>query len=132
MVMKILSAFLITFSFLTSNALANSHCSTTYDSSANPELIELIKNLNPFWGTWRGSYKGEDVVGEFYLDKQYRFNVKGRYKTTVVQDRVIKLCYRNNRFQAIVSGITLNIEILNSRALKVTNFLIDGSVTVQR
>jgi hypothetical protein len=113
-------------------AFASSHCSATYDTGADPALLQFIKDLNPFWGTWRGTYNGESVVGEFYIDKEARFNIKGNYKTTALNDRKIRLCYRDGKFQAIVSGITLNIEVINSRTLRVTSFLINGAITVQR
>lgn len=129
--MKIFLSIVFIISFFTSAAFA-SDCSATYDTNASPALIQFIKDLNPFWGTWRGSYKGEPVVGEFYLDKEYRFNIRGNYKTTVLNDTKIRLCYRNKKFQAIASGITLNIEVVNNRTLRVTNFLIDGAITVQR
>ncbi len=130
-ILALFMPLIMTF-FSASIAQANSHCSSTYDTSADPELLQFIKELNPFWGTWRGTYKGESLVGELYLDKQNRFNIKGQYKTTVLNDTKVRLCLRNNRFQAIASGLTLNIEVINSRTLKVTHFLIDGTVTVQR
>ncbi len=129
--MKIFLSVFIFLSLINSAASAND-CSATYDTNASPALLQFIKGLNPFWGTWRGTYKGESVVGELYLDKESRFNIKGSYKTTVLNDTKIRLCYRNKKFQAIASGITLNIEVLNNRTLKVTNFLIDGSILVQR
>ena len=130
--MKAIAASLIMIIFSANIALASSHCSATYDTSADPELLEFIQDLNPFWGTWRGTYEGESVVGELYLDSQARFNIRGSYKDTVLNDRKVRLCYRNGRFQANVSGLNINIEVINSRTLRVTNFLIDGSITVQR
>jgi hypothetical protein len=130
--MKFIFSALFVFSFYSFQAQAQSHCATTLDSSTPAELKQFLKDYNPFWGTWRGVYNGEPVVGEFYVDKQNMFNIKGTYKTTVLNDHKIKLCYKNKKFQAVVYGMTVNINVVNSRRLDVSHFLINGVITVQR
>lgn len=107
-------------------------CSATLDSKTDPQLRNFIQKLDPFWGTWRGTYEGERIVGELYLDKQNRFNVTGSYKTHNLRDVKVRLCYRNNKFQAIVYGFTVDIEVVNSRTLKASHFFLKNPVTVQR
>lgn len=111
---------------------AQASCSATFDQRTEAGLKKFISDLNPFWGTWRGTYQGESIVGELYLDKQNRFNVRGRYKTTELNDFKVRLCYRNNKFQAIVYGMTVNIDVLSSRKLQAQHFLLNGPVVVQR
>lgn len=128
--------YIISFGFMMMltafSSQAQASCSSTLDQSTEASLKKFLKDLNPFWGTWRGTYQGESIVGELYLDKQNRFNVKGRYKTTELNDFKVRLCYRNNKFQAIVYGMTVNIDVISSRKLQATHFLLNGPVAVQR
>ncbi|MCO5114435.1 MAG: hypothetical protein M9899_09705 [Bdellovibrionaceae bacterium] len=122
--------FLVGMSAVATNAHAN--CSSTLDSKTDANLKRFIEKLDPFWGTWRGTYQGERIVGELYLDKQNRFNITGSYKNQNIRDVKVKLCYRNNKFQAVVYGFTADVEVLSSRSLRANHFLLSEPVTVKR
>lgn len=130
--MKTITLGLFFLVFSTLSAKAQASCSSTFDQNTPAALKQFITNYNPFWGTWRGTYKGEKVVGELYLDKQNRFNIRGSYKDTVLNDFKLRLCYRNNKLQAVVYGFTVNIDVISQRQLSANHFLIDGPVIVQR
>lgn len=120
---------------LVSGAFANpasASCSATLDSKTDPQLKSFIEKLDPFWGTWRGTYEGERIVGELYLDKMNRFNVRGSYKTNDLKDVKVRLCYRNGKFQAVVYGFTVDIDVVNSRTLTAKHFFLKQPVTVKR
>lgn len=115
------------------SAFANSHCSDGLDRNTDPALKQFIDNFNPFWGTWRGSYENEAIVGEIYLDKSNKFNVRGTWKTHDVKDQKVRLCYKNKKFQAVVYGFYINLTVVNSRRMQANHFLIkNGPIVAQR
>lgn len=115
------------------SAFANSQCSDTLDRNTYAPLKKFLDDFNPFWGTWRGNYDGSPVVGEIYLDKNNKFNVRGTWKTHDIKDQKVRLCYRNNKFQAQLYGFTVNIDVVNNRRMQANHFLIkNGPIVVQR
>lgn len=131
--MKFIFSTFFVFSLFVTNAYAQSHCSDTLDRNTNPELKKFLDDFNPFWGTWRGTYDGAAIVGEFFLDKANRFNVRGSWKNHSVSNQKVRLCYKNKKFQAVVQGVTITIQVINSRKMQANHFLIkNGPIVVQR
>ncbi len=127
--------FFIIFSFLLSitPALAqHNDCSQKLDQATPPELKKLIEDLNPFWGTWRGTYKGDPVVGEFTLDQNNNVRLKGNLGSKSITNRTVKFCLRRGRFTLSTSFISANVEIVNSRTLRFSGLLIQGTITLRR
>lgn len=114
------------------SAMASNHCSTHYSTAASQELLDFIKDFNPFWGTWRGEYKGDPVVGEFKLDSSNRFIFDARFGDRSFNNQRVRLCYKDGKFSAIASGITLNVQVIDNRTIRMTSFVISGSVTMKR
>lgn len=102
------------------------------DQKINPMLKELLDELDPFWGTWRGNANGDSVVAEIRINNQNQFVATGNFKDIKLNNKRIKLCLHEKGFQAFVSGLFLNIQVINNRRLRVTNNLLKAPLDVQR
>lgn len=130
--MKVLFRVSVVMMTLMFGSYVYAGCGSALNNNTDAQLKKFIDDYNPFWGTWRGTYNGESVVGEFYLDSNKRFNVRGSYKTTNVKDVKITLCYTNGKFQARAYGFTANIDVLSSRRLRVNHRMLSAPITLQR
>lgn len=129
---SISSFFILGLLFFSIQTQAQSNCSATLDTNTEATLSEFVTELNPFWGTWRGTHKGESIVAEMYLDKQNKFNIRGTYGKKSLQDQKIRLCYENNKFRAVIMGFSVEVTVKSPREIQAHHMLLGGSVTMRR